>query len=386
MEMTTRHFTYGQRGFTLIEVLMTVVVIGILAAVAMRSVQSSIDSSRVRETQSEMDQLIYGIAGNPDLINNGMRSDFGYVGDVGALPATLDNLMTNPGGYSTWRGPYLASRFTQDVDGYKRDAWGNLYTFSSGITIASTGGGTTPMTKSAGLSAAALTSTPLTGMVTDAGGNPPGDSNVAVTVIVSYPNGTGGATTASATPSKGGSFTINSIPVGVHLVRAVYRATNDTASAYAASLPGQGATVPLRLPNAPFAASGGGGGGGGGGALIQYLPGSSSTPSNNIYFSIFNAGTTAVAVTSVTPTWPVTAYVSSVTWSGAGVCTVGPPRGPSGTQCNFTVAQVLGAGQVVQIGLIDFRNSANGNPTQDMSNLTITVTFSNGQSVTFNSL
>lgn len=371
-----------QRGFTLIEVLMTIVVMGILAAVAMRSVQSSINSSRVRETQSEMDELVYGIAGNPDLVNNGMRSDFGYVGDVGALPSTLDNLMTNPGGYSTWKGPYLSNRFTQDIDGYKRDAWANLYTFSSGITVSSTGGGATPMTKSAASSAAALTSTPITGSITDAAGNPPGDSNVAVTVTVTYPNGTGGTTTASANPSKGGSFTINSIPVGVRQVRAVYRATSDTVYAYVAALPSDGATVVMRLPDAPFAGSGGSGSSS---AAIQFVPGTASSPGNDVYFSIFNAGNMGVAVTSITTTWSPTAYYTSVYWGGTTVVTFSPRLG-SGAQGNFTTTATIAVGQTVAIRLMDFFTTVGGATTADMSNQSFTVTFSNGQSITFNSL
>src|SRR3972149_1303100 len=222
----------SQRGFTLIEVLMTVVIIGILAAVAMRSVQSSIDGSRVRETQAEMDELIVAVAGNPDLYNNGMRSDFGYVGDVGAVPASLDNLVTNPGGYTTWAGPYVSRRFTQDADGFKKDAWGDNYTFSRGITLASIGGGSTPMTKSAASAAVDLTTTPINGTITDAAGNPPGDSSVAVTVSVGYPDGVGGAAAASTNPTAGGPFTISNIPVGVRMITAVYRATNDTVVTY----------------------------------------------------------------------------------------------------------------------------------------------------------
>ena len=173
---------HRESGFTLIEVLMTVVIIGILAAVAMRSVQSSIDGSRIRETQAEIDELIVAIAGNPDLYNNGMRSDFGYVGDVGAVPGSIDDLVTNPGGYTTWDGPYVSRRFTQDADGFKKDAWGNNYTFSSGITLASTGGGSTAMTKSAAAGAAAMATPPVNGPRTPAGGGRPG-----------FPGGGGGA-------------------------------------------------------------------------------------------------------------------------------------------------------------------------------------------------
>ena len=135
-----------QRGFTLIEVLMVIVVIGILATVAMQSMQGGIERARYQETQTEMDAIVFAIRGNPDLYANGLRSDFGYVGDIGAVPSSLDDLISNPG-LGTWNGPYLTGRFTEDTQGHAKDAWGNAYAFSSGITVSSTGGGSTPMTE-----------------------------------------------------------------------------------------------------------------------------------------------------------------------------------------------------------------------------------------------
>jgi len=245
------------QGFTLIEILMVVVVLGILGSVALRSLQSGIDRTRIRATQEEMDELVMAIAGNPNLYANGLRSDFGYVGDIGTVPATLDNLMTNPGAYSTWKGPYVSRRFSEDPDGFKKDAWANLYTFSNGITVSSTGGGATSMTKSAASTASDLTSTLVTGTITDAAGNPPGDSSVAITLKITYPDGTGGTTSATTTPNGGGAFSLSGIPVGNHTITAVYRATNDTVWALASSLPKTGAFVNFRLPGNPFAASGG---------------------------------------------------------------------------------------------------------------------------------
>jgi len=372
----------SQRGFTLIEVLMTVVIIGILAAVAMRSVQSAIEGSRVRETQAEMDELIVAVAGNPDLYNNGMRSDFGYVGDVGAVPASLDNLVTNPGGYTTWAGSYVSRRFTQDADGFKKDAWGDNYTFSSGITLASTGGGSTPMTKSAASAAVDLTTTPINGTITDAAGNPPGDSSVAVTVSVGYPDGVGGTTAASTNPTAGGSFTISNIPVGVRMITAVYRATNDTVVTYAALLPKTGATVTMRLPGAPFAASGGGGGGSG---SIEFVSGTASSPNDDIYFSIWNTGSTAISVTSLTATWTTTAFYRRIRWAGTTVFDSSNPRAASGQTVTFSSAQTLNPGQAVQIRLEDFRDTISGGNNVNFTNEVFTVQFSDGSTIAFNS-
>lgn len=372
------------RGFTLIEVLMTVVIIGILAAVAMRSVQSSIDGSRVRETQAEMDELIVAIAGNPDLYNNGMRSDFGYVGDVGALPSSLDDLVTNPGGYTTWRGPYVSRRFTQDTDGFKKDAWGNTYTYTSGITLASTGGGSTPMTKSAASASSDLITTPIAGTVTDAAGNPPGDSSVAVNVTVLYPDGAGGMTSSSINPSAGGSFSFSNIPVGVRTVTAVYRATADTVVTYAALLPQVGATIAMRLPEAPFAGTGGGGGGSTGG--IEFVFGSATSPGDDIQFSIWNSGSSAITVSTITANYITTSYYRYVRWGSTVVFNSANPRAASGQVVSFSSSQTIDPDQSVVIRLEDFTNNQNGSGgSTSFANVVFTIQFSDGSSMAFNS-
>jgi prepilin-type N-terminal cleavage/methylation domain-containing protein len=387
MKMNTTTLKRNDSGFTLIEVLMTVVIIGILSAVAMRSVQSSIDSSRIRETQAEMDELIAAIAGNPELHNNGMRADFGYVGDVGALPTSLDDLIANPGGYTTWKGPYVGRRFAQDTDGFKKDAWGGDYTFSGGVMLASTGGGSVPMTKSAAPLATDLTATPISGTITDAAGNPPGDSSVAVTISVSYPNGAGSMTSTSTNPSAGGSFTINNIPVGIRALTAAYRATNDTVVTYASLLPKTGATVSMRLPGAPFAASGGGGGGGSTGGL-EFVVGSSSSPSSSIYFSIWNSSASSITVTSLTANYTTVAYYRYIRW-GAGntVFDSNNPRAASGETVNFSSPQTLNPGQSVQVRIETFNPNINGTGSSvAFSNEIFTVNFSDGSWIAFNSM
>jgi prepilin-type N-terminal cleavage/methylation domain-containing protein len=375
------------RGFTLIEILMTIVVIGILATVALRSLQSGIDQSRIRGTQEEMDELVMAIAGNPNLYANGLRSDFGYVGDVGSVPSSLDNLMTNPGSYTTWKGPYLGRRFTQDADGYKKDAWGNLYTFTSGITISSTGGGVTAMTKSASSAVSDLTTTPVTGTITDAAGNPPGDSSAAITVRITYPNGTGGTTSATATPNGGGAFSVSGIPIGNHTITAVYRATNDTVYALASSLPKTGAFTSLRLPGSPFSASGGGGASGG----IVYVSGSARTlgsQNDSVAFDIRNSGTSSVTVASLVATYTHSpnAYYERIRWGGTTVFNQNNPRAGSGDAAPFSVSRTLAAGATVTVRLQRFKNPATGSATpQDMSNINFSISFSDGSVVTFNS-
>ncbi|MEA2031894.1 MAG: type II secretion system protein, partial [candidate division Zixibacteria bacterium] len=93
--------------------MLVIIIIGILSTVALRSVNTITDTAKIEETKQELEALSFAIAGNPDIQNNGIRTDFGYVGDVGSLPPNLDALFSNPGSYATWNGPYIGNRFTQ---------------------------------------------------------------------------------------------------------------------------------------------------------------------------------------------------------------------------------------------------------------------------------
>ena len=370
----------NQTGFTLIEILMVVVIIGVLSTVALRSVQNSMESARVNETQDEMQALAHAIAGNPELYANGFRSDFGYVGDVGALPVALDNLVTNPGGYSTWNGPYIGRRFTEDSDGYKKDAWGNTYTFSGGITIASTGGGVTPLTKNVASAATDLTTTPVAGTLTDAAGNPPGDSSVAVSITITYPDGSGGTTTATANPNGGGSFSLSTIPVGNHQVYAVYRATDDTVFAVASTLPRSGATVGLRLPGAVFAPTGGGVGG------IEYVAGTAATSGasdEDLNFSITNTSSAGIVVQWMVLTYSPSVHYRRIRWNGTSVFNETNPRASSGDTAPFTSPQSINAGAIIPIKVQDFQDAPTGGSNTSVEGVTFTIEFSSGESISF---
>ncbi len=133
-------------GFTLIELVMTIVIIGILSTIAMRTISSTLENARFISTAEEMNNIAWAITGNPELIASGQRSDFGYIGDTGQLPLNLDALVSDPGGVCNWGGPYLFSDFTENPDDYKTDAWGVPYALSIStdgiLTISSDRAGT----------------------------------------------------------------------------------------------------------------------------------------------------------------------------------------------------------------------------------------------------
>ena len=130
-------------GFGLIELTVVIIIVGILVAVAMQSATVIVQDARRVETEREMEMLAKAIVGDPAIVSNRQRADFGYVGDVGGFPANLQALYESPGGYSTWDGPYVAPGLVQDSTGFKMDEWGTLYNYSGGVTITSTGGGST---------------------------------------------------------------------------------------------------------------------------------------------------------------------------------------------------------------------------------------------------
>lgn len=132
-------------GFTLIEIVMVIVVLGILAAVVFPRMGGLSESSRVTATRSELQVLKRAIVGNPAVVAGGRYVDVGFEGDVGHPPAGLTELAIKPDSINAydpftrlgWHGPYV------DTTGgdYLTDAWGTAYVFSAaGRTITSLGG------------------------------------------------------------------------------------------------------------------------------------------------------------------------------------------------------------------------------------------------------
>ncbi len=253
-------------GFGLIELTVVVIIVGILVAVAMQSATVMVQDARRVETEREIEMLADAIVGDPAIISNGQRADFGYVGDVGSFPANLQALYENPGGYSTWDGPYLPPGLAQDSTGFKTDEWGSLYNYSGGVTITSTGSGST-ITEKIANSVTDYTLNTLNGSIRDANDSVPGATYLdSVDIKVTIPNGGGGATTKAYIPDSAGLFTLDSLPVGTHPLRMIYTPNVDTLLRYVTILPRHKGWVSYKFASAYFSGGGGGGGCGGPGS------------------------------------------------------------------------------------------------------------------------
>ncbi len=224
-------------GFSLIEMIVVIVVLGILAAVAMQSMTATFVNARRAETEREMDILAEAIIGNPLLRESGTRFEFGYVGDIGAFPPDLRALFENPGGFSTWRGPYLPPGFAEDSVNRLLDEWGQPYTYDGGTTITSTGSGT-PIVKQVARATSDYLINAFTGIIRDAADSLPGmifkDS---VVVSVTFPDGIGGYAKKTCVPDAAGVFRFDSMPVGTHPLEIVYTPADDTLLHYITILP-----------------------------------------------------------------------------------------------------------------------------------------------------
>lgn len=137
---------YGsQRGFTLIELVMIIVVLGIIAAVAIPKMGNMTENSKVAATKSEMLMLKKAIVGNPQAVAGGRFVDVGFEGDVGHPPSVLTELGAKPDTVAAydkftrlgWNGPYVDTAGSE----YLTDAWGTGYVYDvSGRRLISIGG------------------------------------------------------------------------------------------------------------------------------------------------------------------------------------------------------------------------------------------------------
>lgn len=365
-----------QQGLTLIELVIVIVIAGILATVALKSMGVVTQTARVEQTKNEMEKLAFAIIGNPTLENNGVRTDFGYVGDVGSMPPSLDALFTNPGGYGTWNGPYIKRRFSQITNDYKEDAWSVPYTYSTN-NITSTGSGS-DIVRQMGNAVSDFTANQVSGLVLDLDGTPPGNTyKDSVTVRLLIPNGTGGMTYQTTTLGPGGSFAFNSIPMGNHDIEVIYEPDNDTLGRFVSVLPNSEAYAEYFLASNVW--TGGGGGGGG----IEYVSGTIGFDGGDceeVTFDITNTSPGDIVLTSMTVSWSSpTVWYDEIRFDGPKVWDQDSPCNGTGDVATFSGFRTLSAGETVSVTIKDFEDQDDGDGNDvDMDNVTFTIAFSDG--------
>jgi prepilin-type N-terminal cleavage/methylation domain-containing protein len=383
--MNMQRLRNNHNGFTLIEVVVVIVITGILLTVALGTGKKITDTARTEQTLNELDHLAAAIVGDPASYSSGTRSAYGYVGDVGALPPNLGALVTNPGSYATWNGPYVGNQFEQLSTDYQKDAWQVDYVYSGGTTITSTGSGENITRQLAG-SADALLRNRLEGNVYDINGTPPGnDYKDSLVATLTFPDGAGGLKTVTVVPDQSGYFSLDSIPLGNHDLTVVYLPTSDTVRRFVSILPGSDSYQELRttISWTPTSAPGSGSG-------IEYVSGSADVQTGNcdrIEFDITNTSSTAIDVSSLVVSWgsPSSSY-EEIRWDNDEVVDFHHSEIASGETATFDHTKSINPGETVTIRLDNFESyHHHGGYSVDMSNVDFTVTFSDGSVITFNS-
>lgn len=133
-------------GYSLIELLMAVAVISVLTFASIEVVSDNLNETKFEQTRQQLERIKAAIIGDPAIRENNVRTSFGYVGDMGALPSSLSDLITQgtQTGFAAptatnrigagWNGPYLTTA-VGSVN-VTTDSWGNNLVVSLGTSPA----------------------------------------------------------------------------------------------------------------------------------------------------------------------------------------------------------------------------------------------------------
>ena len=125
------------KGFTLIEMIAALAIMITIVAIAVPMAIKFMEVQETRAARTEMSRIF-----NDILFGDPKNGTFGFVGDIGSYPKSLEDLLENASGYTIyqtctggvkygWHGPY-----SPDGDNLLKDPWGELYGYSTDTTYA----------------------------------------------------------------------------------------------------------------------------------------------------------------------------------------------------------------------------------------------------------
>jgi type II secretory pathway pseudopilin PulG len=219
---------------TLIELMLAIILISITSVAGIDVMTDTLNEGRFRDTKTKLVAIRNALVGDPSLTAAGVRSSFGYQGDIGGIPSSaqgLAALWTMPSGFSAyaidsgsrigvgWNGPYL--NVTSSGVDYTIDGWGNSFVYNptaSPPTVVSLGadgaaGGTGYNQDITMELPSNVTNATVFGVIVDNGAV----WNQAADIVLNEPNGSGviQTVTTSVVAGNNGAFSFTGIPIGI---------------------------------------------------------------------------------------------------------------------------------------------------------------------------
>jgi len=394
MEVSSKPVKSSKRkGFTLIEIIIVLSILAILMGIAVPMIYRQLASSAEQATKEEMENLKKSFIGDPEKVQNGVRTDFGAIGDWGGLLPSLQALVeaqTPAWSYDKekkagagWKGPYISGEEGE----YLLDGWGNEYVYSTADYTNGKGELVDGKIVSYGPSKAVgggddltieilkrETTTKVFGYIRDSGGN----YLFKASVTIFFPQN-GELFQQSCLTDTKGYYEFSSIPFGIRSVQAEPKLVYMKDSAKAIGNEWQ--NVEFKVGN--FSE---------GDITINSLKAEYVVTPAAWYRALQIGGSTK---------WKAagggkdgkdgkdgkgsgdTVTFSSYTLAGTGV-----KREPCTVYIESSEAQIpdiyiAGGGNITVFGLNDFRDKAKGGAFVDMTGVNFTVTFSDGSVINF---
>lgn len=283
----------NQRAFTLIELIIVLLIIGILSGVALRAIEMTRERTMYTDTTKKINEIAKAITGNPDLLTDGKRVDYGFIGDMGRLPITLTELIRNTENSPNWHGPYIKIAMLEDTlnPTYQIDAWGNQLQYNNQTgAIASRANQRQTLTYNLTDSLTFIFNNRISGIITDNNNNPPGSKATQIDIKLQLPD-----RTTQTQPKTSGAYRIDTVPIGKHQLTIIrHTAITETLTKWVSVIPKSNTIVDFRLATA-FQAS------------LKYVSGTAipyqqygyDTVPSNIRFDIYNEAGETIKINSM---------------------------------------------------------------------------------------
>ena len=98
----------GQRGFTLVELLLVLVILALIAGLVLPGIIGKAESAKAKAASAQISRI-------------SMSVESFYL-DTGNTPSSLDELVNEPSGVAGWNGPYIKNSLL-------KDPWGKPYQY-----------------------------------------------------------------------------------------------------------------------------------------------------------------------------------------------------------------------------------------------------------------